>query len=73
MDSKYDKLLPREPLFKYTTDTYSIDLRDKFATEAFKSILADKDVRMSPKEIADWCYMLADKMMKAREEKGEEK
>jgi hypothetical protein len=47
-----------------------MDLRDYFASDAMKGILANPDYTYAnAHEIAEWSYMQADAMMKAREAK----
>ena len=45
-----------------------MELRDYFAAKAMQGILADEiPLDMDAKKLAEWSYMYADAMMKARE------
>ena len=43
-------------------------LRDYFAAKAMQGIMSDTDMTMSAPKIAEWAYMQADAMLKAREQ-----
>lgn len=47
-------------------DTGKAELRDRIAMKAMHAVAAGSDHRRT-KEIAEWCYELADAMLKARE------
>jgi hypothetical protein len=46
---------------------YGMDLRDYFAAKAMQGMMADHTRDNYPEEIAEHAYVIADKMIKARE------
>lgn len=47
--------------------TGGMTLRDYFAAKAMQGIMTDPDMTMGADKIAEWAYMQADAMLKARE------
>ena len=56
----------------YFTDSHAISmtLRDYFAAKAMQGSIAGTphNVDIEPTELATWCYIMADRMLKARGE-----
>ena len=49
---------------------YGMTLRDFFAGQALAGTAVRSDDWSNDQEIADWCYLIADEMLKAREEQN---
>ena len=48
-------------------DVRGMNLRDYFAAKALQGLLSDTSVRSTPEQFADNAYIVADAMLKARE------
>jgi len=58
------------PYGAFVTSENGMTLRDYFAAKAMQGTLAmNNGGSMSKREIAKWCYQMADAMMEAREHK----
>ena len=53
-----------------TRTMYGMNLRDYFAAKAMQGSIAGTphNVDIEPTELATWCYIMADRMLKARGE-----
>ena len=62
---------PKTPFIEIGTPQNGMTLRDYFAAKALQGFMANKSnpMHFQPEDDANWAYLIADAMLKARESK----
>ena len=70
MTNKNEPAFPNEGFNGWGTPFEGMTLRDYFAAKAMQGSIAGTphNVDIEPTELATWCYIMADRMLKARGE-----